>query len=28
VEGIPVWQAAQEIGALLEKGRQKNSSPD
>src|SRR5215208_6360361 len=28
VEGIPVWQATQEIGALLEQGRQKNSSPD
>jgi len=27
VEGIPVWQAAQEISALLEQGRQQNSSP-
>jgi CarD family transcriptional regulator len=27
VEGIPVWEAAQEIGALLEQGRPKNSSP-
>lgn len=28
VEGIPVWQAAQEIDALLEQGRQKNSLSD
>ena len=27
VEGIPVWQATQEISALLEQGKQKNSSP-
>jgi CarD family transcriptional regulator len=28
VEGIPVWQAAQEISALLEEGKQKNDLPD
>ena len=28
VEGIPVWQAAQEIGELLEQSRQKANSPD
>jgi CarD family transcriptional regulator len=28
VEEVPVWQATQEIGALLEQGKQKNSSVD
>jgi len=28
VEGIPVWQAAQEIGELLEQSRQNNHSTD
>jgi CarD family transcriptional regulator len=27
VEGIPVWQAAQEIGELLEQSRQDNNAP-